>query len=148
MKQFHLIEVSVFSKEENDPGAIEKTLRSLFPFDLEQERLQLTKKTASGFKEKKIIIFEVRLEKQKHLTAFVEHLMANLHEDQKALLLRQKQSRLDEDLNFFFRLDKEKLLGGDYYITDSGNCFHIKMSVAAFPAKRDKALEVIEKLFK
>ena len=51
-------------------------------------------------------------------------------------------------MHFFIRLDKEKLLKEDYEVTDSGECFHIKLHIAAFPSKRAIALEAIEKLLK
>jgi RNA binding exosome subunit len=80
---------------------------------------------------------------------FLESLLGRLSEGQKKTILQQKESRLDEDLNFFIRFDKEKLLGErKLSLTDKGNCFHLRMRIAAFPAKREKALETIEKIFK
>ena len=63
-------------------------------------------------------------------------------------MLEQKESRLDEDLNFFVRIDKEKWIDGkEMFLTDSGNCFHIKILIAAFPKKRENALKIVEKMF-
>ena len=44
-------------------------------------------------------------------------------------------------------LNIEELLKEKYSITDSGDCFHIKMHIAAFPKNRESALKVIEKIF-
>jgi len=47
---------------------------------------------------------------------------------------------------FFIRLDKAKLLEEDaFWITDCGNCFHIKITLASFPKTRDAALKVVQK---
>jgi RNA binding exosome subunit len=108
----------------------------------------LKEQTAIGFREKKIKIFEIRLEKQRHLKQFLEFLVGSLSDEQKGLILRQRESRLDEELDFFIRLDKQRWLSGEIFITDSGDCFHIKMSIAAFPAKREAAMRIIDKIFK
>lgn len=147
MKLAHSITIRVFCHEGEDSRQIEASLRSLLPFDLEQEKLELQRSVATGFKEKKIKILEIRLEREKHTTAFLEALMAKLSESQRELLLRQAESRLDGELNFYIRLDKPKMLAGQCWITDSGNCFHIKISLAAFPATREAALGLLRCLF-
>jgi RNA binding exosome subunit len=84
------------------------------------------------------------LQKEKHTNAFLNSLKQRLSDDQKQLLLRQSESRLDSELSFFIRLDKDRLLNENrFWITDSGNCFHIRMSIAAYPSNREAALKVI-----
>jgi len=69
--------------------------------------------------------------------------------EQRELILRQAETRLDREFNFFIRFDKEKLVNENkYWITDSGNCFHIKMNIACFPRKREQALKIIQNIFK
>jgi RNA binding exosome subunit len=145
MKIAHSIRLSVFSYEGEDSEKIAKVFASLFPFPLEQEKLAVKRTNASGFSEKTIVIFELFLEKEKHTSAFLKYLKQRLSDDQRQLLLRQSESRLDSELSFFIRLDKPKLLDEDrVWITDSGNCFHIKMSIAAYPSTHESALKVVE----
>ena len=54
----------------------------------------------------------------------------------------------DDDLNFFLRLEKPKLFNHEYWITDSGDCMHIKINLAAFPKKKEKAAPLIKEIFK
>ncbi|MBN2112278.1 hypothetical protein JW707_04215 [Candidatus Woesearchaeota archaeon] len=139
----------VFVKEGEDYETIKKKLVSFFPFDLGEEKIGISEKTATGFESRKIRIIEVCISKQRHLRKFMGQMLTRLTKEQKELLKRQKQSRLDEELNFFIRFDKDKMcLKGEYFITDSGNCFHLRLSVAAFPAKKDIALAVIDEIFK
>ena len=139
----------VFAKEEDDLEKIKEKFLSFFPFDLEQEKITLREQTAAGFRDKKIKILEVCLSKRKHLNKFLEYLLNRLTKEQKEFLKGQKESRLDRELNFFIRFDKESLIGkSEYFITDSGNCFHLKISIAAFPAKRETALALIDEIFK
>ncbi len=148
MKLAHQVKLSVFIKEEEDREKIFNKLISLVPFNLKEEKIKLNEDTAMGFNNKKIKTYEIVLEKDRHINPFLEKLKESLSQEQKELLLKQADSRLDEELHFFIRLDKEKLLQDEFWITDSGNCFHIRISIAAFPAKREKALAIVKELFK
>jgi len=103
---------------------------------------------ASGFSDRKIIIMKITLQKQRHITLFLENLTKILNEEQRELLLRQAESRLDKDLYFFLRLDKNRLIDeGKCWLTDEGNCYHIRLALAPFPRKRENALELLNQLF-
>jgi len=149
MKLLNNIKLSVFIKEDEDEERLTQVLKSLVPFDLEEEKIGVKKINATGFGEKKIIIAEINLEKERHNKEFLRRLNELLSEEQKELLKRQAESRLDESFNFFIRFDKEKLLNHEHLkITDCGHCFHIKMNIACFPRKREKAMEIIQNIFK
>lgn len=148
MKTTHAIKLSVFSKEEDNEQDVLNSFLSLFPFNLEEQKITLNKTNAEGFNQSKIKVFEVMLEKERHTTPFLKHLLEKLTPEQKELILRQAESRLDNELKLFLRFDKDKLMKENrLWLTDSGNCFHIKMSIASFPAKREAALEVVKGIF-
>ena len=150
MKLAHQIKIKVFSYEKNneDEKLILDKFLQLFPFDLKDEKILLNRANASGFEDRKITIFDVTLEKEKHTNGFIENLVKNLDEEQKKLILEQVESRLDDNLSFFLRLDKsEYLKNNKLKLTDSGNCFHIMISVAAFPRKREIALNIVKGIF-
>ena len=146
-----LTQIKVFSYEKNseDESLILEKFLKLFPFELKDYKIELKKSVAEGFKGKKITIYEVTLIKNKHIKIFIENLAGKVDEDQKKLILLQKESRLDDNLDFFLRFSKDEYLRNDKLIlTDSGNCFHIKISVAAFPKKREIALEIVKGILK
>ena len=147
MKLANNIKLTVFAKEGDDEKAVEEALKSLVPFDIEKEKIQISRKICVGFEEKKITVLSVYLEKEKHMRFFLQKLCSALSKEQKEILLRQAESRFDEQFNFFIRIDKEKLERGEYLITDSGNCFHIKIKIACFPRKREKGLSIIHNIF-
>lgn len=147
MKLVHNIVVNVFVKYGEDKDKIKSKLVSLFPFDLEEQKIKVEESHATGFGDLPIYILEITVEKDRHVNAFLENLLSKLTAEQKELLLRQKESRLDEENHFFIRLDKPKLMSDEFFVTDSGNCFHIKMSIAAFPASRENALKIVDKIF-
>lgn len=149
MKVLNNAKISVFVKENENEELAGEALKNFVPLDLEKEKIAINKKTATGFEDKKIAILEIFLQKERHTNAFLKRLSEILDDEQKEILLRQAESRLDENLNFFIRFDKKELAEkGEFSLTDSGNCFHIKMSIACFPKKREKALEIIQNIFK
>ena len=148
MKLANQIKVKVFAKEGDNREEILSKLISLFPFDIEKEKINVNEDTALGFNGKEIKIYEIILDKDRHINQFIEKLKCSLDEEKEEMILRQAESRLDDNLDFFIRIDKKKLMEEDiFWITDAGNCFHIKMSIAAFPATREKAIEVIKHIF-
>jgi len=146
MKYAHNIEMRVFCKEDDNEELIIEKIKNLFPFDFEKEKVEFKSKISYGFEDKKINILTVFVKKERHTTSVLKNLMKNLDQEQKDLLLKQLDSRLDETLHFYFRLDKDKLLNDEYLITDSGNCFHFKISVAAYPHKRDVAEKIVREI--
>jgi len=149
MKFAHSVKITVFVKEGENEEKIKSCMSSLIPLDLEKEKIGMHQQTAHGFNEKKIKILEIVLEKDRHIQMFLENLIKNLSNETKELLLRQAESRLDNDCNFFLRFSKDKIINeNELWLTDQGNCFHIKISIAAFPKKRDIALEIIRNVFK
>ena len=148
MKYAHLIKTTVFSYEpENNQHVLDAFLR-LFPFNLEENKIALKRTTAGGFNEKKIEILEAALMKTSLINQFLENLAGHLDKSQKNQLISQSESRLDKNLDFFIRFDKDSWISEKKLIlTDSGKGFHIKISVAAFPKKREAVLNTIKRIF-
>ena len=152
MKLAHNIKMTVFIKPEEDEQLLKDRLISLAPFSIEEgseenkEKIALKRTTARGFGQKQIIIYELVLEKEKHTNAFLKFFASKLDEPQKKMLVRQ-ENRIDDKLDFFIRLDKESLLNNQYNITDCGECFHIRIALAAFPKKKEIAKAVVEMIF-
>lgn len=149
MKVLNTVLLSVFVKEGENESKIAEKLKTFMPVDFEKEKIAIIRTAAQGFNESKIVILEIELHKEKHTNIFVKKIQEIISKEQKELLLRQADSRLDEEFYFFIRFDKDKLLNEDkYWITEEGNCFHVKMNIACFPRKRDEALKIIQNIFK
>ncbi|MBU0756924.1 MAG: hypothetical protein KKF44_02575 [Nanoarchaeota archaeon] len=146
MKLAHNIEIRVFCKEQNNEEDIMKALKSLVPLDFDKDNFEFSCNNAELFEARKMKIYSVFIKKEKQTTKFLKNLFKALSDEQKELLYRQMDSRLDEKLHFYIRLDKQKLLDGEYVITDSGDCFHINICVAAYPHKREVAMAALEKM--
>ena len=148
MKYAHLTKLSVFSYEHENDEAILEALLGFFPFNLKENKVLLKRSSAEGFNDRKITILEAALLKTNLVNEFLENLLNKLSKEQKEWILMEAKSRLDESLDFFIRFDKDSWINErKLEITDSGKCFHLKISIAAFPKKREIALNIIKKLF-
>lgn len=141
------VKISVFAKEDEDSGKIKEKLLELIPFDIDE--VVLEEKNAKGFEEKEIKVFEVLLTKEKHVRLFLENLISRISDEAKELVVRHLDKRIDDECNFFLRLSKDKFVKeNELWITDQGNCFHIKINIACFPKNKEKAIEIIRKVLK
>ena len=148
MKYAHLIKLTVFSHEDEDKDSISRSLPEFFPFSLDSNEVPVKKTRAEGFNESKIEMFEVTLTKTNLINQFLKGLLEKMDEGQKITILEQAESRLGKNLDFFVRFDKASWINEKKLVlTDSGKCFHLKISIAAFPKKRGVALKAIKDLF-
>lgn len=146
MKLAHNIKINVFVKPEDDEQKVVEKLKLLSQIkDFEKEKVKIKKTEATSFEERKIQIYEIELKRNKQINNFLANLIKKIDEHIE-LIKKQMQSRLDKNNNFFIRLEKDKLLENKYKITDSGNCYHIKITIAAFPKTRENAVKIIEEI--
>ncbi|MFH1052788.1 MAG: RNA-binding domain-containing protein [Candidatus Woesearchaeota archaeon] len=148
MKLAHNIIISVFAKDDEDYDKISSGLFRLIPFDILKEKIIVEEIKAKGLECPEIKIMEAKLIKDRHVNGFLKNLNNALPEEQKKKLMDQYLSRLDEDLNFYIRLDKGELLEGKHKLTDKGDCFHIKIHLACYPEKTEIAKGLLKQIFK
>ncbi len=143
----HSVAIRVFCGEEENESEIVNGLKSLLPFDLKKEKIAIQKQTAFGFSDRRIVIFEVILTKNRYVKAFLDNLLPKISATDKQMLLRQLESRVDGEANFFVRFDKETLAKrNEMLVTDSGNCYHIRIKMAAYPSNKETAIKLLRKL--
>ena len=148
MKYAHSIKLSVFSYEYGDSGNVSDAFLKFFPFNLQDNKIELKKTYAAGFSESKIEILEAVLAKTNIINHFIQSTLDKLEQSQKQIILNQIESRMDKNLDFFLRFDKESWIHNKKLIlTDSGKCFHLRISIAAFPKKREVALNIVKEMF-
>lgn len=149
MKLANTITIRVFDKEEDNH---KETLKGLFELlgmtkeEIEEQKIEFKEQRATGFSQKEIMITEVVLEKDRHCNTFIKKLNEALTKEDKEKLITQT-NRLDDNLDFFLRLNKDKLINAKYELTDTGECYHIKISVAAFPKNKMTAHRKIKEIF-
>ncbi|MFT4297593.1 MAG: RNA-binding domain-containing protein [Candidatus Woesearchaeota archaeon] len=152
MKLFHNITINVFIKEEEDYDKIKLYFLKLFPFNIkeliEKKKVRLNETKSSTFNNKHNNNLDISLANNSLLNKFMENIKNNLSISDKSMLLKQLDSRIDQDCNLFMRLSKKDILDDEQYkIVDHGKCFHIKVHVATFPQSKEKAKQIIYDFF-
>ena len=155
MKHFHDVRMSVFIKPEDrleDPDIESKSIAAitfLYPnLGLDNKEPKITKEIVEGLEGRKIDILKLDILKEAHTNFFLKNLLSKLSIEQKSLIVKESDIRVDDHLNFFIRFDKKKLANNQLEITTSGDCVHIRASVAAFPKNFDTATKVVKEMFK
>ena len=147
MKVANSVKVNVFCHVNESSEKISKGLADMFPFNLEENKIKIEKTIAEGVHHNKIEILEISVEKESLVNQSIEKLKECLGKKQVEVLKKQKESRLDEEGNFFIRIEKSYWLKQQKMsLTDSGNCYHIKINIAAFPKKRENAMKILESI--
>ncbi|MFO8016616.1 MAG: RNA-binding domain-containing protein [Candidatus Woesearchaeota archaeon] len=147
MRLAHNIKISVFCKPEDDYSSIMGAFLSLFPFSLEDEKVQLEEQNVLGFNEREIRVFNAWLGRESLTNSFLKHLKERLGGAQCSRIAEEAESRVDDELCLFIRLDKKSLEAGKYALTDRGDCFHIRIKLSVHPKRREKAVRLAHDIF-
>ena len=140
-----IIEVRVFSKPEDDEEKVYEGLLKFFPFETEKI---IQKRNAIGFNNRKIVVFSATLDKQRLIKLFLKKLSGMLSSKQKNLLVNEASERIDEKLCIYLRFGKNKLIQEDKLcLAGGGDCYHIKIGLAAFPRKKERAIRIVSEIF-
>jgi len=148
MKKANNIHIRVFFKKQENEEQIINTLKKIIGYsdeELRKEKIEIKKTEAKGFEEK-IKINEIVLNKDRHMNHFLKILNTNLNKKDKELLIKQ-ENRIDENYDFFLRISKQQALENIYELTDSGDCYHIKINLACHPKNKELAKEKIKEIF-
>jgi len=98
---------------------------------------EVTVTHSEGYHGNKILIMECTLARKADIKAFFRRLsLKDLTE-----MLGSIDQRLDEDGQFFFRLDKQKAFLEDLSLFSGDDCIHVRAKVESYPKRREKALE-------
>jgi RNA binding exosome subunit len=149
MKLIHSIKIDLFSKSD-DPKEINDAFDFILPFDPVKEKVDITAKyygkdeeTDSG---DPLTVYTVNIDKQSQITRTIEYLRRMLSPIQKRDIIDTTKKFMDEDCCMFIRLDKQSLLKKQFELVEHGDCFHIRINIAAYPKSVSKAKEIAEQI--
>ena len=137
----HNIRYRVFIYENEDKDEVLEALLNILP-TAEPEAEE-----AEGLLEEKMLILTGAISKKRETKEFLNTLIASIGEDQLIKLYNDLDRKMDEKGNLFLRLSKEKALDEEWEILDGGDSIHLKIKIAAYPAKKEVALKKIKEVF-
>ncbi len=142
-KLIHNVTVRVFENEKEKIEIYKDIFHEMLPVDFKKERVSLIQRTERGFDDLPLHLLSMKTRRNKNNILLLENILSRLPPKDKEILFREHERRLDEQGDFFIRLDLNGLLSTPriYTLTRGGDCFHIKVKIAAFPKKRERLLQ-------
>ena len=107
---------------------------------------QIETEQTEGYYHNPVIILHGKITKKREIKDFMEKLNL-LKPSVKKTILNQLENRMDERGNLFLRFDKQRAFLGELKTVDHGDAIHIKVKIAAYPARREEALKVARQIF-
>jgi len=104
------------------------------------------KEVTEGYYKNQVIILQGKITKKREIKDFLEKLYL-LKPSAKKRILRELENRMDERGNLFLRFDKQRAYLGDLKLVEHGDALHIKLKIAAYPARKEEALKVARQIF-
>ncbi|MCZ7385202.1 MAG: exosome subunit [Candidatus Methanoperedens sp.] len=118
-----------------------KTALSLFLFDTEIESTR-----TEGHYGNPITILQAQV-KGKDCKRFLEHLKTKLTEPELKKLKNEVCERTDDECCLHLRFDKQAAFQGTVQLATTTDTISARMKLKAYPARREKAIEIAETLF-
>ncbi|OKY78242.1 MAG: Exosome subunit RNA binding protein with dsRBD fold [Candidatus Methanohalarchaeum thermophilum] len=94
-----------------------------------------------------IKILKLRVKKSRKIRDLTNEIKSRINEDELKRLKSELPVRLDDNCSLFIRFNKQRAYKEDLELTDSGNAIVLRFKIAAYPAKREKALEIAKEIF-
>ena len=130
----HNIKFRAFVYEDESVEEISQAILNILP------EVEIESEEAEGMLEDKIIILSGVVSKKRYTKTFFNTLLEFADLDK---LNSDLERKMDEKGNWFLRFDKSDALDEKWTILDSGDSVHMKIKVAAYPARKDIAVEKV-----
>ena len=130
----HNIKFRVFVYENEDAEELSQAILNILP------EAEIEAEEAEGLTEDKIIILSGAISKKQYTKEFFNLLLESV--DLKKLD-DDLERKMDEKGNWFLRFDKADAIDEKLTVKDSGDSIHLKIKTAAYPAKKEIAVEKV-----
>ena len=131
---FHNIYFRAFVYEDENIEDITQAILNILP------EAEIEIEEAEGLTENKIIILSGSISKKRYTKTFFNTLLENVNLDE---LNNDLEKKIDDKGNWFLRFDKKDALDEKFTIKDSGDSIHLKIKIAAYPAKKEIAVSKV-----
>ena len=130
----HNIKFRAFVYENESVDEISQAILNLLP------EAKIEAEEAEGLMEDRIIILSGVVSKKRYTKTFFNKLLESVDLEK---LNSDLERKIDEKGNWFLRFDKEDALDEKMTILDKGDAIHFKIKIAAFPAKKQIAVDKV-----
>lgn len=130
----HNIKFRAFVYEDEDIDEISQSILNILP------EAEIEAEEAEGLLEDKILILTGVVSKKRYTKAFFNTLLESVDLEK---LNNDLERKMDEKGNWFLRFDKSDALDEKWTVIDKGDSIHLKVKIAAFPAKKQIAVDKV-----
>jgi RNA binding exosome subunit len=136
----HNISYRVFVYGTENEEKVKAAVKTLFPNSHPQTD------TTEGYFKNPVLILHDKISKNREIKNFI-HILKEIDAASKKRLLSVLENKMDERGNLFLRFDKQRAYLGDLKIIEHGDAIHVKINIAAYPAKKENAMEIARDIF-
>jgi RNA binding exosome subunit len=138
------IETRAYARVTEIPERVTTSIQSVFPEHLRQ-RLVITKSKAEGQAGDAIIIIIATLEGQDDCEPVLRYIFEQMDRSSLRTIERSLDIRLDDDCNFFLRIDKQAAFLGNLKIGEEIDVINVRFRFKQYPrCKREEVILLIE----
>ena len=130
----HNIKFRAFGYEDESVDEITDAILNILP------EAEIEAEEAEGMLDDKIVILSGVVSKNRYTKTFFNTLLEWTDLDK---LNDDLERKMDEKGNWFLRFDKTDALDEKWTILDNGDSIHLKVKIAAFPAKKQIAVDKV-----
>lgn len=136
----HNITYRVFVYGTENEEKVRESIKTLFPNSHPQTD------TIEGYFKNPVLILHDKIGKKRETKEFIK-ILQKMDSATKKRVLNELNNRMDEKGNLFLRFDKQRAYLGDLKIIEHGDSVHVKIKIAAYPAKKEIAMELAKEIF-
>ena len=134
IEMIHNIKFRAFVYENESVDDVSQAILNILP------EAEIEAEEAEGLLEDKIVILSGTVSKKRYTKTFFNTLLEWTDLDKLDADLERK---IDEKGNWFLRFDKSDAFDEKWTILDKGDSIHLKVKIAAFPAKKQIAVDKV-----
>lgn len=136
----HNISYRTFVYGTENEEKVKKSLKTLFPNSLPECEI------TEGYYKNPVLILHDKIVKKKDIKDFIQ-ILDKIGSFDKKRILTELENKMDDTGNLFLRFDKQQAYLGELKIVEHGDSIHVKIKMAAYPAKKEIAMKLARNLW-
>ena len=111
------------------------------------EEIEVRRSRLKGHHGNPIVSLKARIGR-KETRELWQRILAKLRGGELEKIAMVSPSRIDETCHLNLRFDKQLAYAGELALSEGGDVIHLRLKVAAYPAKREVAVDLVEKFLR
>jgi RNA-binding protein len=136
----HNISYRVFVYGTENEDKVGESLRTIF-LEASPQR-----EVTEGYYNNPVTILSQKFSKKREISDFIKKLN-EMDDNEKTNVLNELDRKMDDKGNLFLRFHKQEAFKGNWKVVEHGDSIHIKIKIAAYPAKKEGAIKIAREIF-